>query len=213
MLPFYFINVNLWQHALTMLLRLKWFFLSILVVYLFLSPAEFDPFSINYLSVSLLPALFRISVLVLILLAVNIFIKTTSKEEILSSLVWLFFPLKRLNINVDRFALRAVLTLEYIDVLNYRMSQYKKEKLNNTDNNKDDNKILSNYSIFARYQQKKRMFFHLIRHSGIILREILLEADTSSGKIYHIDTMQSPLFLHLFIPAAIALLLFLTMII
>ena len=213
MLPFYFINFNLWRNALTMLFRLKWFFLSILLVYLFLSPAQFDLFSEHYLAASLLPALFRISVLVLILLAVNIFIKTTGKEEILSSLVWLFTPLKLLNINVDRFALRAVLTLEYIDELNYRMSQYKKEKLTISDNINNEKNLSFNHAIYYRYQQKKRMFFHLIRHSGIILREILIEADTSSGKVYHFDAMQSPRILQLFVPVGIALLLFLTMII
>ncbi len=121
LLPFYLYQSSLWHSALKMLFKLKWFFISILLIYYFYTPdiqqsdqlsyQFYDPSVINDFLEKMNPGFFRISVLICILFSVNLLIRTTSKEDILSALVWLFSPLKYLNINFDRFLLRSVLTL------------------------------------------------------------------------------------------------------
>ncbi len=64
MLPFYFVIPSLWQSAFSMISRLKLFFLSIILVYLFLSPATWSELSdMNVLLQISAPGLFRIAVL------------------------------------------------------------------------------------------------------------------------------------------------------
>ncbi len=206
MLPFYLQNKLLWQPAITMLLRLKLFFVSILLVYVFFSPIPIAAMlSARLLAESLVPGLFRISVLILIIFAVNLYLKSTSKEQILSSLSWLFYPLNYLKININRLALRAVMTLEYIEYLNQKLAEYQQQK------KQRDTSSDSPFSFRQYYQSKKRAFFHLTRQSGIILHEILTEAENTSGKEYTIDYLPAPGLTQFFIPIGLCLLLFLTL--
>lgn len=214
MLPFYFLHTDYFSSAIRMLFKLKWFFASILLIYLFFTPAISTPLTHHYLLASLLPSLFRISVLVIILFAVNLYIKSTSKEAILASLLWLFSPLKKYRLDIDRLSLRAVLTLEAIEHLNYKMAHYKNslqtEKIHNSFSdcffNKQFRQCIIRWSV-----EKKKAFFHLVKHSGIILRDILIEADTTSGQSYQIESMQPPLPVQFFIPALLTLILLLTL--
>ncbi len=183
LLPFYLKNNKLWSPAVKMLYRLKWFFVSILFIYYYYTPFIQDteiPILLQYLQ-QLTPGLFRISVLIFILFSVNLFIQTTTKEDILSALLFISSPLKLFNVKTERISLRAVLTLEYIEILSERLRKYKIPQQSH------DNK------------KKKFVFFQLIQYSGIILREILEEADTTSGQAYTIESQPAPeLFQYLF---------------
>lgn len=207
LLPFYFTQPDLWRPAIKMLFRLKWFFISILFIYYFYSPSiyQIEQTPISQLVERLKPGLFRIAVLVFILFTVNLFIKTTSKEEILSALLWLFSPLTFFKINIERMSLRAVLTLEYITALSDRLKQYKKDSAL-TDINPD-----CNNRLFAFVLRKKLAFVHLIQHSGIILREILEEAETTSGRSYTLDYIAPPKFSQFLFPLVLSLLFYLSL--
>lgn len=200
LLPFYIVQSELWRPAIKMIFRLKWFFISILLIYYIYTPdvGQSTQTIINQISGHVAPGFFRISVLVFILFSVNLFIRTTSKEEILSALLWLFLPLKLVNFNVERVSLRAILTLEYIEVLSLRLTEYKEIKSIEESRN-------SNAHFFAK---KKWAFLHLIKHSGIILREILEEAETTSGKSYTIDCLESPKFIQFVFPLVLCLLFY-----
>lgn len=186
-LPFYLINSSLWRTALIMIRRLKWFFLSILMVFYFFTP-ELPPAqqSISYVNQGLLLGLFRICALMVIIFAVNLFIKTTEKEEILAALIWILAPLRILYINIDRFSLRAVLTLEYIEYLSDYLTDYKKKNLDYTDTQQ--------YSLWSMdyLKQKKASFFQLIEHSAIILHKIIRDSEQTSGKSYTINYLATP---------------------
>ncbi|MCW8929144.1 MAG: hypothetical protein OQL19_02770 [Gammaproteobacteria bacterium] len=148
--------------------------------------------------------MFRISVLVFILFSVNLFIKTTTKEEILSALLWLFLPLRIFNIDIERLSLRAVLTLEYIEDLSVRLSNYKQNKSLEL-SNKD---AKTGYFSSEFYLKRKDHFLHLIEHSGIIFREILKEAEKTSGKSYTLDCLESPKFIQFSYPLGLFLIYF-----
>jgi len=214
LLPYYLRHSELWLSATKMLLRLKWFFLSLFFFYYFYTPAinSSDINSIFSLLLSLsersMTGLLRIAVLIVIIFSVNIFIQKTTKEEILSALLWLFSPLNAFNINIDRMLLRAILTLEYIEELSLRLSCYK-------DQYKDKKLVpkysTSKYTFMNIIKQKKQSFVHLVEHSGIILYDILNEADNTSGKSYTITCLLAPSIKQLLFPLLLCLSLYLTL--
>lgn len=212
LLPFYVLHGELWRPAIKMLLRLKWFFISILLIYYLYTPdvPHTAHTIISQIGGRIIPGLFRIAVLIIILFSVNLFIKTTSKEQILSALLWLFSPLKYFSIKTERISLRAVLTLEYIEALSQRLTDYKEKKSfqSYTDSNSS---VASKKPIINFYLKKKWAFLHLIKHSGIILHEILEEADTTSGQSYTIDYLESPKAIQFIIPLTLCLIFFLSL--
>ena len=214
LLPFYVVQHDLWHSAITMLLRLKWFFISILLIYYFYTPdiPQTTQTIISQFSARINPGLFRIAVLIIILFSVNLLIKTTSKEEILSALLWLLTPLKYLKINTERISLRAVLTLEYIEVLSQRLETYKENKSSEVPEEADFRfYVFSKRQFINNWQKKKRAFLHLIKDSGIILHEILEKAETTSGKSYTIDCLESPPMIQFIFPLMLCLILFLSL--
>jgi len=205
LLPFYILNLHLWTSAIKMLFRLKWFFLSILIIYYYYTPElQASPSLFNILNERFVPGFFRISVLVIILFSVNLFIKMTTKEEILSALLWLFSPLHFLSIDVERISLRAVLTLEYIEDLSGRLSKYKQ-------NNVHTKVSYSNYPLINYFKQKKQSFFNLVELSGIILHQILDEADNTSGKSYTVNCLEAPDVKQFILPVVLCLLLYISL--
>ncbi len=206
MLSFYFVIPSLWQSAFSMISRLKLFFISIILVYLFLSPATWSELSdMNILLQVSAPGLFRIAVLIIIIFAVNLYLKTTTKEDILASLIWLFKPLNYLNITIDRFALRAVMTLDYIEQLNHKLTQYKQRKLQQK--RLEEN---AGTSLRQKLRVTKQVFLNLVSQSAIILQDVLNEAENTSGKQYTIDCLQAPSFIQFIIPVLLFTFLFIT---
>ena len=67
------------------------------------------------------------------------------------------------------------------------------------------------YSFLMFLKQKKQSFFHLVEHSGIILREILNEAENTSGKSYTINCLAAPAAKQFILPAVLSLLLYITL--
>ena len=222
-LPFYIVQPYLWQSAFRMLFRLKWLFFSILLIYFFFSPtlpiehplAPDSGYLVQLQKLSaymnqMLPGIFRITVLILIIFSVNLFLKTTTKEQILAALLWLFYPLKFLNINIERILLRAVLTLEYIEVLTLRLAEYKLIKSDNPNNIPLAGQTFKQKLIHT-FIQKRLAFFHLVEHSGTIVHEILDEAEKTSGKIVTVVCLDPPLASQFMIPVILCLLFILTL--
>ena len=203
LLPFYIVRLNLWAPALKMLFRLKWFFISILLIYYFYIPdlQTSNLTSISGISIQMLPGFFRIAVLVIILFSVNLFIKTTSKEEILSALLWLFIPLKIFKIDSERISLRAILTLEYIEVLSQHLNEYKEKKSLNITND-------LNIPYFTKVKSR---FLHLIDYSSNLFYEVLEDAESTSGKSYSFERVEPPLLFQYSCPLILCILLSLSL--
>ncbi|MCP3852463.1 MAG: hypothetical protein GY694_19860 [Gammaproteobacteria bacterium] len=198
LLPFYFSKLEFFTSALHMLSRLKWLIVSIFLVYYFYIP-DLDNTGLSTFY-QFLPGLYRVAVLVFIIFTVNLFLKTTTKEEILAALLWLFLPLKQVKIDIERLSLRAVLTLEYIEVLSKKMTDYKVRFSNDMSSSgtpellsleQKQNMSKGNYFL-ALFNRIKNKILHLITHSGIIFREIIQEADKTSGLNYTIECIEPP---------------------
>lgn len=110
-------SLNYLYDAKQMLLKLRWFFVSITILFFWFTPGE-ALFGIHSgwmptkEGVSL--GLSRIFSLVLIVLAVNLFLQTTPRKELISALIWLMRPLGALGVPHQRFAVRMTLTLEAV---------------------------------------------------------------------------------------------------
>ncbi|SIT72688.1 energy-coupling factor transport system permease protein [Ectothiorhodosinus mongolicus] len=108
-----------------MLWRLKWFFLSLLVVFAFLTPG--DPLWVGATDwlpsrQGLVQSVMRIWVLVLAVAAVIHLLHACSREALVSGLLWLTMPLKPLGFPAERFAVRLVLTLDVLPELQQLMT-------------------------------------------------------------------------------------------
>lgn len=103
--------------AMTMLYRMRWFFLSLLLVYGWLTP---DPLS-GQLSYWTWPSTSGLQAggqqvfgLMLIMLAVNLLLVFSRREELLQAIYWLARPLTVLGLSRSRLALRLVLVLDWV---------------------------------------------------------------------------------------------------
>jgi hypothetical protein len=84
---------------------MKWFFLSILLVYLALDPGD-DTFFVQ-----LLQGIKRVFILMLIFLLVAWLIRNTQREQIISAIIMLLSPFKTIGLPTRIIALRLELVL------------------------------------------------------------------------------------------------------
>lgn len=115
--PLYFFAEDAHLHgAFNMLKRLKWLFVSILVVYLFFTPGQLLVPGLLWGPTleGLMQGLLRIAALVLLVVAVNLLIAGTQQEEFLSAILWCLRPLSIFGISHERMAIRITLTLDAV---------------------------------------------------------------------------------------------------
>jgi len=212
-IPFYFKYPELWVPALKMTFRLKWLFLSIIFIY-FISIPE-----MSYL----LLGVFRVLVLISIIFSVNLFLKTSTIEQILAALLWIFHPLNYININVERLSLRAVLTLEYVEILSQYLEKYKYNKaMRKMDRQKDMAELTGAPAststklmpcgcnmLMSFLRQRKKSFIGFIENLTVIFQDVfneVLSVKGSANKQYTINCLDTPRGFQLLIPPALCLL-------
>lgn len=98
--------------------RMRWLFLSIWVLYAFGTPGELIPqfpvnFAPSYEGMEL--GVQQIEKLMVALAALSILLTNSSKEQLMLGLYMLLKPLEYLGLNIERFAARLLLTLNYVE--------------------------------------------------------------------------------------------------
>lgn len=91
--------------------RMRWFFLSIVVLYVWFAPVE-DVGHVNdfvWYADGVKAGLERVFVLVIILVAVTCFIVTIARAELLNAILWLSHPLKAFGLAPEVVAVRFTL--------------------------------------------------------------------------------------------------------
>ena len=88
---------------------MKWFFLSILIVYLFINHANAD------FTTQLIEGSKRILILITMMLLVSWLINKTPRDQILSAIIYLLSPLKYFGFSTETMALRIELIFQNID--------------------------------------------------------------------------------------------------
>ncbi|MGB2832298.1 MAG: CbiQ family ECF transporter T component [Methylotenera sp.] len=100
--------------------RMRWLFISILLVYAFATPGEY----ISNFPVSFAPTyeglqfgLLQIAKLLIALASLSILLTSSTNAQLMAGLYCLLSPLKLLGLNVGRFTARLLLTLDYVEEL------------------------------------------------------------------------------------------------
>jgi len=110
-------DVSVRRAAATMLYRMRWFFLSLLLVYACLTP---DPVSGEVFrwawpaANGVKAGARQVIALSLIILAVNLLLALSRREELLQAIYWLARPLTGLGLSRERLAMRLVLVLDRV---------------------------------------------------------------------------------------------------
>ncbi|WP_455210829.1 hypothetical protein [Kaarinaea lacus] len=122
---------SLWSSTWQMLKRMRWLFLSMLVIYLWFTPGQavlgvLADYSPTWQGVQM--AVYRIGSLIVIVVAVNIVIKSTPREPIIGGLLWLLTPLRYVGLPHERLAVRIVLTFNMISEIQYEYDLLKRTK-------------------------------------------------------------------------------------
>jgi len=100
--------------VLPLLKRLRWLFLSLLVLNIwFHSPA----FTWLPDTAGLLLALERIGALIIIVLAAHLLLSTTPTPAIIAALQWWFIPLNKIGFSSERLAVRLALILDTVQTV------------------------------------------------------------------------------------------------
>lgn len=116
-LPLYVFGNKIHLHtSLIMLKRLKWLFVSILIVYLFFTPGQLLWPDVVWSPTleGLTQGLLRVAVLVLLVAAVNLLISSTERDDFLSAILWCLRPLSFVGLPHERLAVRITLTLDEV---------------------------------------------------------------------------------------------------
>lgn len=100
--------------------RMRWLFLSLLMIYAFGTPGELIPlFPVNFSPTfeGLQLGLLQIEKLLIALAALSLLLLSSSRAQMLLGIYMLLMPFKFLGLNIERFAARLMLTLDYVEEL------------------------------------------------------------------------------------------------
>lgn len=137
LLPFYLlIPVVSAAKAWAMIRRLRWFLLSLLVVYGWFTPGRLpEGVDESTMLATLLPTvegltagLLRCAVLAVIVLAVNLLLATSTREQLMEAIYGLARPFSLLGLSRERLALRMVLVMEAMDEVREIVTERKGER-------------------------------------------------------------------------------------
>jgi energy-coupling factor transporter transmembrane protein EcfT len=103
------------------IVRFKWFFLVMLLIFSFNTPGEhvsYWPFSISPSYEGVWAGLTQILRVMLMLAALNLILACNTRQELISGFYFIFSPLKFFGLKVERFVARLWLTLHYVELQN-----------------------------------------------------------------------------------------------
>lgn len=105
-------------HFSQLIKRMRWLFLSLLLVYGYATPGEY----LAFLPLNVAPSfeglhlgLMQIAKLLIAVASLSALFASTSKSQLMAGLWTLLSPLRLLGLNVERFTVRMLLTLHYIE--------------------------------------------------------------------------------------------------
>lgn len=103
------------------ILRFKWFFLVMLLIFSFNTPGEhvsFWPFAISPSYEGVWAGLTQILRLIVMLATLNLILACNTRQELISGFYFIFSPLKYFGLKIERFVARLWLTLHYVELQN-----------------------------------------------------------------------------------------------
>ena len=105
-------------HFSQLIKRMRWLFLSLLLVYAYATPGEY----LAFLPLNVAPSfeglhlgLIQIAKLLIAVASLSALFASASKSELMAGLWTLLSPLRLVGLNVERFTVRMLLTLHYVE--------------------------------------------------------------------------------------------------
>ena len=98
--------------------RMRWLFVSLLIIYAFTTPGEYIPELLAYASPTYegcVLGLLQITKLLIALASLSLLFASSSKQDLIAGLYMLLTPLKLFGPNTERFSARLMLTLDYVE--------------------------------------------------------------------------------------------------
>ena len=177
--------------------RMRWLFLSILIVYLWFTPGEpIIPISSEYIPTmeGLKTGLLRVLSLVLIIFAVNYFISSIARNRLVEAIVWLLRPFNWIGFDSRQLALRIALTLELIPRVQQIVLDLKQHYLDSKDH---ENQLRQSEVNRPAILSRVAVVSHLME---VLFERIVDEADKMPAEKIKVDTMRRPQFLQWLVP-------------
>lgn len=105
-------------HFSQLIKRMRWLFLSLLLVYAYATPGEylaFLPLNVAPSYEGLRLGLMQIAKLLIAVASLSALFASTNKSQLMAGLWTLLSPLRLVGLNVERFTVRMLLTLHYVE--------------------------------------------------------------------------------------------------
>ena len=106
------------RNFLRIVIRMRWLFISLLIIYAFTTPGEYIPELLAYASPTYegcVLGLLQITKLLIALASLSLLFASSSKQDLIAGLYMLLTPLKLFGLNPERFSARLMLTLDYFE--------------------------------------------------------------------------------------------------
>jgi len=117
---YWHLHAQAWPATWRLLRRMRWFFLSIAIIYLWLTPGQpLFPEPSQFAAwmptaEGLTQGVLRVAALILMVAAASLLLQSTPRDQILAAIRWLLTPLGILGFPHERFAVRVTLTLAVV---------------------------------------------------------------------------------------------------
>lgn len=181
--------------------RMRWLFLSILIVYLWFTPGEpLLPIESDFMPTlqGLQTGLLRVLSLMLIIFAVNYFISTIARHRLVQAIIWLLYPLNWIAIDTRQLALRIALTLELIPRVQQMVLDVKQHYVDARQNIEQSKQVDVKKSMIL---SRLAMISHLLE---MLFERTVDEALKMPSEKISVDTLQNPPVWQWFVPLLVA---------
>jgi len=144
--------VDFLSRARVMLLRLRWFFLSILVLYFWMTPDSVglttSPALFSFIPPGIIAGLERIFSLVLVVAGVSYLLASLQQEQLIAAIYWLATPFSFTGLRRETLALRLVMGLNAVN------------ELATSPRFEDDNNNGQSKSLYYRISSSMKYYYH-----------------------------------------------------
>ncbi|HEB86720.1 MAG TPA: hypothetical protein ENI68_06880 [Gammaproteobacteria bacterium] len=176
---YFYSPVDFLPRAYTMLLRLRWFFLSILVLYFWMAPdaSQLNPPAYLFASLpsGMVAGLDRIFPLVLIVLAVNYLLASLNQNQLIAAIYWLTAPFAYAGLEREKMVLRLAMGLEAVGKLAKMPARIK---------DKNESQVRAGKNLYQRITGSLQYYYQYV----------LGCAEKDVGREYTFDCLTPPLF-------------------
>ena len=188
---YFYSPVEFLPRAVAMLSRLRWFFLSILVLYFWMTPDTSQLTHSVYLFGSIpsgiIAGLGRISSLVLIVLAVSYLLASLNQNQLIAAIYWLAAPFVYAGLEREKMVLRLTMGMEAAGKLARMPARVKDE---------NDLRMRAGKNLYQRISRSLQYYYQYV----------LSCAEKDMGREYTFDCLTPPLFWQWVLPPGLYLL-------